>query len=125
MIAGNLELRYWTGNRVNRAKMTGVFGGFFAGGGYYDLEFGNKGYQGEINIMAGLSGGYAQQLSKDSKWRMEYSLGLGYMSTDYRKYKPTKGLDNEWRLILQQSGRQSYFGPLRAKISLVRTINCK
>ena len=123
LIAGNLELRYWTGDRTNRPKMTGVFGGLFFGGGYYDLEFGDKGYQGEIKIMMGLSGGYAHEVSRDGKWRMEYSLGLGFMSTDYREYKPKIGLDDDWHLILQKSGKQSYFGPLRAKISLVRTIN--
>jgi len=125
LIAGSLEMRYWTGDRTNRPKMTGFFGGFFIGGGYYDLGFGDKGYQGEINIMTGLSGGYAHPVSQDGKWRMEYSLGLGYMSTDYREYKPKIGMDNEWHLILQKSGKQSYFGPLRAKISLVRTINRK
>ena len=123
LIAGNLELRYWTGNRINRPRMTGLFGGLFFGGGYYDLEFGDKGYQGEIKIMMGLSGGYAHEVSRDGKWRMEYSLGLGFMSTDYREYKPKVGIDEDWHLILQKSGRQSYFGPLRAKISLVRTIN--
>ena len=125
LIAGNLEMRYWTGDRTNRPKMTGFFGGFFIGGGYYDLEFGDKGYQGEINIMTGLSGGYAHEISRDGKWRMEYSLGLGYMSTDYREYKPTIGFDNELHLIVQKSSRQAYYGPLRAKISLVRTINRK
>ena len=125
LIAGNLEMRYWTGDRAYRPRMTGFFGGLFIGVGYYDLENGDKGYQGEVNIMTGLSGGYAHEISRDGKWRLEYSLGLGYMSTDYREYKPKVGIDDEWHLILQKSGRQSYFGPLRAKISLVRTINRK
>ena len=39
--------------------MTGWFAGFYAGGGLFDLQYKDNGYQGEFYIAAGVSGGYA------------------------------------------------------------------
>jgi hypothetical protein len=85
------------------------------------LKWKEQGYQGEFYNM-GLSGGYAHEISRDGKWRMEYSLGVGYMNTNYREYNAKMGLDNEWHLIRQKTGIYKYGGPLRAKISLVWTL---
>jgi hypothetical protein len=123
MISGLVELRRWTGYRENRSQMTGWFSGFFVGGGYFDFQKGVTGYQGETSLAIGLSGGYAHEISKDGKWRMEYSLGLGYLNTNYREYKQKVGLDDAWHLIRQKTGHNTYIGPVRAKISLVRTLN--
>ncbi len=49
---------------------------------------------------------------------MEYSLGLGYMTSGYREYRPRVGVDGEWHLIRIRNGRVNWFGPTRAKISL-------
>lgn len=83
VLNGNLELRYWWGERTGRSQMTGWFTGLYAGGGYYDVEWKTKGYQGEF-VSAGITGGFAHSISKN--WRMEYSLGLGYMGSKYREY---------------------------------------
>ena len=122
LINANLELRRWFGDREERPQMTGWFGGLFIGGGYFDLQKGSTGYQGESFTM-GLSGGYAHEISKDGKWRMEYALGLGLIRTNYREYFHRFGLDDEWHLIRQKSGRNTYVGPVKAKLSLVRTLN--
>ena len=123
LICGNLELRHWLGYRDNRPRLTGWYAGLFVGGGYYDFEFGDKGYQGEFYIGTGLGAGYAHQVSKNGKWRMEYALGLGYMKTKYREYTPKKGVDNEWHLLKTKNGDFGFVGPLRARVSLVYTIN--
>ena len=122
LISGNLELRRWLGYREESNRLTGWFGGLFVGGGYFDWERDKKGYQGEFYLMTGLSGGYAHEISKDGRWRMEYSLGLGYMTAKYREYNARTGMDNEWHLIRQKSGNFSFAGPLKAKISLVWTL---
>ena len=122
LITANIELRRWFGDREERPLMTGWFGGLFIGGGYFDFQKGSTGYQGESFTM-GLSGGYAHEISKDGKWRMEYALGLGLIRTNYREYFHRFGLDDEWHLIRQKSGRNTYVGPVKAKISLVRTLN--
>lgn len=81
------ELRYWWGERTGRSQMTGWFTGLYAGGGYYDVEWKTKGYQGEF-VSAGITGGFAHSISKN--WRMEYSLGLGYLGSKYREYTAKK-----------------------------------
>ena len=123
VLSGNLEGRYWFGDRNVKAQLTGWFAGLYAGGGYYDLEWGDKGYQGEFFIASGLSGGYVHSISKNGKLRMEYSLGIGYLQTKYREYVPQKGIDDKWHLIHQANGKYSWFGPTKAKVSLVWMID--
>ncbi len=117
-IMGIVEPRYWLGNRDSRRQLTGWFVGIHGGGGYYDLERKDKGWQGEF-FVAGLSGGYAHTLGKSGRWRMEYSLGLGYMGSKYREYEPRIGVDGEWHLIRRHNAKISWIGPTRAKVSLV------
>ena len=125
LIWGNLEWRRWLGYREHRSPMTGWFGALFVGGGYFDFQRGSTGYQGEFAVVAGLSGGYAREITRDGKWRMEYALGLGYLSTNYREYIPRFGYDDKWHLIRQKTGKHIYVGPVKAKITLVRTLNRK
>jgi len=40
----NLQGRYWFGDRNLRPLLTGWFAGVYAGGGYFDLEWENKGH---------------------------------------------------------------------------------
>ena len=119
ILSGNLEGRYWFGNRDDRPQLTGWFAGLHLGGGYFDFAWGDKGCQGEYYITAGLSGGYAHTISKNGKWRMEYLLGAGYLSAQYREYNPVFSADEQWHLIHRKSGRYTLIGPTRARISLV------
>ena len=124
VLNGNLELRYWWGDRKKDELLTGWYMGVYGGAGLYDVEWKNKGYQGEFIIPFGLTGGFAHKISKN--WRLEYSLGVGYMTNKYRKYIPQKcGYDDEWHLIKQKSGKSTWVGPTRIKISLVWMINQK
>ena len=118
-INANLETRYWFGNRDERPHLTGWFAGIYGGGGYYDIEWGSKGYQGEFYISTGLTGGYAHTIGKKGNFRMEYSLGAGYFKTNYREYNPIFGNDDQWHLIRQRNGNFSWIGPTRLKVSLV------
>jgi len=121
---GTIEPRYWFGDRQKRPLMTGWFAGAHFGGGYYDFGVGkNKGWQGEF-WNAGISGGYANTISRSGDWRMEYSLGLGWLGTKYRRYDPRfREIDDSWHLIRQSSGHYTWIGPTRAKISLVYLIH--
>ena len=124
ILSGNLELRYWFGQRTKDNLLTGWYMGIYGGAGLYDVEWKDKGYQGEFIIPVGLSGGFAHKISKN--WRMEYSLGIGYMTNKYREYIPEKcGYDDEWHLIKQKSAKSTWFGPTRAEVSLVWMINIK
>ena len=119
IISANLEGRYWFGNRNDRPQLTGWFAGLYAGSGYFDIEWENKGYQGEAFISTGLTGGFAHKLGKSDNLRMEYSLGAGYFKTQYHKYNSVFGSDDHWHLIRQRSGNYSWIGPTKLKVSLV------
>ena len=130
----NLEGKYWFGNRTNKPQMTGWFAGVYAGAGLYDIEYKAKGYQGEFFIMGGLSGGYAHTINKKGNLRMEYSLGVGYMQTDYRYYEshydesydsPENPESPHWHPVRQNTSRFTWIGPTKLKVSLVWMINAK
>jgi hypothetical protein len=116
-----LEVRSYLGNRNAKQPLTGWFVGAHGGWGYYDLEWRDYGYQGEL-WYAGLSGGYAHTINRNGNLRMEYSLGFGYMHTDYTRYVPHKEGDN-WYLVRQKEAKRLWIGPTRAKVSLVWMIN--
>lgn len=120
-LSGYLEGRYWFGERTERRQLTGWFAGAYAGGGCYDVEWRDKGYQGEFIIPIALSGGYVHSIGRNLS--MEYSLGLGYMRTSYREYAPEECSDGVQRLIRQRSDTFNWIGPTRIKISLVWMIN--
>lgn len=123
ILAGGLEGRYWLGshrNRENRKILTGHFLGLYAGGGKYDLQWQEKGYQGEFFIAAGISYGYAVSIAKH--FRLEFNLGIGLLRTNYEFYHAR---DNYQTLLWQNSGTYTWFGPTKAKISLVWLLNRK
>ena len=120
----NLEGKYWFGDRSSKAQMTGLFAGVYMGAGLYDLEYKSKGFQGEFFIMGGLGGGYAHTINKSGSLRMEYSIGFGYMQTNYRRYDSHYAeYFKEWHKMQRSTGIQSWIGPSKAKISLVWIIN--
>lgn len=121
ILNGNLEGRYWFGNREKKRLLNGWFAGFYAGGGLYDVEWKGKGIQGEFFIAAGVSGGFAHRISEHLS--MEYALGIGMVRTDYRTYEAHFCEDDTWYPIRQKRGRYTWIGPTRAKISLVWLIN--
>lgn len=124
-LTGTIEGRYWLSESIENNKLTGFFLGLYGGAGYYDVELKReKGYQGEF-FHTGLSAGYVKPFVKNNNWRMEYSLGIGYLDTDFREYVAKYGLDNEWHLIRQRNGNTKYFGPTRAKVSVVWLLNNK
>lgn len=110
------EIRYWI---TNRQAFKGHFCGAYIGTGLY--EFMNKpsyGLQGEFYITGGLSYGYAMPIGK--RLGMEFSIGIGYMMTEFREYYWDKGC-----YVYDQTKRQTYVGPTKAKISLIYPLGGK
>lgn len=123
ILMGGLEGRYWLGSRKKRAQkdvLTGHFLGLYAGGGKYDLQWDNNGYQGEFFIAAGISYGYTAKIARNL--RLEFNIGIGMLRTDYRHYHAR---DNYQTLLWQENGRYTWFGPTKAKISFVWLLNRK
>ena len=116
LLYGNVNLKYWLGNRAYHPKLDGCFLGIYGGMGKYDLEYNKKGVQGEINIEAGICIGIAHRIGK--YFFMEYTLGLGYIKTEYRKYRAKWGADKKWHPIYTRGGDYHWIGPTRLKVSL-------
>ncbi len=122
VFSGTLECRYWFGDRSNRDQLTGFFAGVYTGGGYYDLRATGEGYQGEFFVALGLSGGYAHAINRRGNLRMEYAVGIGYLSTNYKNYTLVQNNDILW---WQYDGSYDWFGPTKVGASLVWLITGK
>ena len=118
LLSGGIEGRYWLGSREHRSRITGHFIGLYAEGGVYDFQFGGDGYQGKYYGASGLTYGYVKQIARHLA--LEFSFGVGYLTTEYRKYTPYKE-----DLIWTNSGRYNFIGPTKAKVSLVWLITTR
>lgn len=104
------EFRYW----FHRKSMDqGHFGGVYVAAGIYEFMRNERlGIQGEFFVAAGLSYGYMMPLSR--ALNLEFSLGVGYMMTEFRQYHYDAGC-----YVYDLTKRNSYFGLTKAKVSLV------
>ena len=119
-----LEGRYWfrPWNPRGTNKLRGWFAGLYGMTSKYDFQYDRStNWQGEY-WSAGVSGGYSMPLGRKKWGNLEFSLGLGYLDTQFRHYQPTDSYD---KLIHDRprDGKASYFGPTKAKVSLVIPIN--
>lgn len=120
LLSGHGEVKYWLGNRTKHEVMTGWNLGLYGGGGKHDLQlFSNDGVQGNF-FDVGVSVGYAHKIYRNL--RMEYSVGFGYLSTEYESYslvRDTQYGDIKVVNYPWETRRLDWFGPTRARISLV------
>ena len=121
-----VEGRFWFTPWEKRGadKLKGFFAGAYGMSAKYDFQWNTDiDYQGEY-WSAGVSGGYSLPVGASRKCRLEFSLGLGFLHTDWRHYYPTDAYD---KLIRDKanSGIVDYWGPTKAKVSLVIPINVK
>ena len=107
------EVRYWFKSEGARK---GHYFGLFIGGGWYDLENGNRGYKGEGEY-AGISYGYMFPIGK--YFALEAGIGVGFLHANSEDYLP---IDEHY--VYQQSIRTNYFGPLKLKLAFVWNIGC-
>lgn len=116
LLCGTVEGRYWFGERSTKEQLTGWAIGLYVGGGYYDLEWDGTGYQGEHLLSGGIAGSYAHSIG--GNMRLEYSVGLGILTTKYRKYSAQE-CGTDWNLLRTRRGTSTWFGPTRCRVSLV------
>ncbi|MDE6792339.1 MAG: DUF3575 domain-containing protein, partial [Muribaculaceae bacterium] len=123
---GDINLRWWFGEKAHEKPLTGHHLGLFAGAVTYDFELGGKGYMGGLpgenlwhrcNFISGIEYGYSLPVSR--RLNIDFSLAVGYMGGRVIKYMP-KGNGYEW----QSTKRLNWFGPTKAEISLVWLIGC-
>ena len=111
-----IEPRWWFARSDSRDWLTGHFVGLYGMSGKYDLQWDQKFcWQGEY-WSAGFTYGYALPICR---WaNMEFSVSAGFLRSAYRHYQPDDGYDHLFR-DYYNAGRVSWFGPTKAKISLV------
>ena len=106
------EARWWF---KTKGPWHGHYLGIFAGGTWYDLENGGRGYQGEGGFV-GLSYGYMFPVSRSLSF--EVGIGVGYLYTEYEEYLPVPYMGGT-HYVYQQTSRMNYLGPLKLKFSFV------
>lgn len=107
--------RYWFHNPQNRMDvLKGHFIGLDLTAGYYDIEPHHNGWQGEA-VAATLEYGYSWILGKKKVWRLDLTVGAGWMGTEYRYYKAD---ESDQHLLYQYTGRFNWWGPTKVGLSL-------
>ena len=117
LLSWGVEGRYWFGrNRTVFDRLQGHSLGVYGYMGYYDFERNFHGHQGEfINI--GLDYTYAMAVGKKKSVHFEFSLGVGYIYSQARKYTV---IEAGAPLISDKITKNiGFFGPTKANISLV------
>lgn len=120
MLNFGLETRfYWHGWKDCRRALSGPYVGLHANGGIYDIARPAgvtcrvRGFQGDYFAMGGAVIGYSLPLG--DWWRIDCTLGLGAMYTEYTHYDL---VENKY-LMLHNKGTYTWYGPTKANFSLV------
>ena len=124
-----IEGRYWfkKWDPAGTEKLRGFFAGVYGMSSKYDFQFDR-----DINLQgeywsAGISAGYAMPIGRRKRVNLEFSLAAGPMHTVFRHYQPTQSYDklirDPFNAGIDYKTGQWYFGPTKAKVSLVVPIN--
>lgn len=92
-----------------------------------DIQLDNRiNYQANI-ISAGITCGFVIPLGKNRRWgNMEFSISAGWARINYQHYQPAANYEYIVRdVTVAGSGVVQYFGPTKAKISLVIPIRIR
>ncbi len=114
------ELRYWFSSKSN----DGLFAGAHFGIGYYNVAIGGE-YRTQDHdgrspaVGGGLSVGYRMPISRNGRWRLEFTVGGGAYSLHHDKFR---NIENG---LLVYSERRTYIGPDRAGISISYSFDMK
>ena len=112
-----VEARYWFGrNRTVFDRLQGHSVGVYGYMGYFDFERNFHGYQGEF-ANVGIDYTYAMAVGKRRQLHLEFSLGVGFIHSQARKYSV---IESGSPLISEKITKMvNFFGPTKANISLV------
>ncbi len=98
----------------------GHFIGLYGATGKADLQYDFDLCYQNYFWSAGLTYGYALPIGK--RLHMEFSISAGFMQADYQHYQPGPGYEDLY-IDRNLSGKFSWIGPTKAKISLVLPID--
>lgn len=117
LLSWGIEGRYWFGrNRTVFDRLQGHSVGLYGYMGYYDFERNYHGHQGEF-VNVGVDYTYAMAVGKKRSVHFYFSLGVGYIYSQARKYTV---IESHGPLISDKITKKvGFFGPTKANISLV------
>jgi len=116
------EFRYWLSEEND-----GFFGGVHFGLAYYNFAFdGDYRYQDHNRetpaIGGGVSIGYRLPISKNNRWKVEFSLGAGVYSRHYDKFHNTPRTKDG---LMIESIKKTYLGIDQAAVSFSYSFDLK
>lgn len=118
---GEIFGRWWFGAKAAEKPLTGHHLGLYAQLYTYDFEWGGTGEMGgkpggslwDRNLWgAGIEYGYSLPVGR--RINIDFSIGVGYTTGLYHKYKP---IDDHY--VWQSTHRRRYFGPTKLEVGLV------
>lgn len=123
---GEIFSRWWFGRKAHEKPLTGHHIGLYGQFYTYDFEWGGDGEMGGQpkgtlwdRGLWGVGVEYGCSLPIAHRINLDFSLGLGYTTGYYHKYKPKNGR-YEW----QSTHRRHLFAPTKVEVALVWLIGC-
>ena len=115
------EVRYWF-----RPDNEGWFVGAHFGYAFYNLAWdGDYRYQDHDRdtpaMGGGIAAGYRTHLSRNKRWKLEFSLGGGVYPIEYDKFHNT--VDTKEGLMVESSVKKTYWGLDQASVSIAYTFD--
>lgn len=117
------EVRYW----FRRAENDGFFVGAHLEMSYYNFAFDGKyryqDFRGRTPALGGgLSAGYRMPISKNNRWRMEFTVGAGIYPLDYSLFDNTPDVkDGQW----MGRRKETYIGLDQAAVTVAYSFDLK
>ena len=114
--SAGLEVRKWFGKKYENDPLCGHHIGLYGMYGTYDVKLGKNefGSLSNSSFSVGLSYGYSVPVAK--RLNLEFGIAFGYMGGEYEKYSYSDYWnDHPWN----STHKRHYFGPTKAKASLV------
>ena len=109
---GELNLRRYFGHRVAEKPFAGHHLGLYGQMLTYDFETGGTGYQSKLSYGGGIEYGYSLPVGR--RLNLDFSVGIGYLGGEYKKYDPEDGC-----YVWKETRQRHWFGPTKAEVSLV------
>lgn len=118
---GEVFGRWWFGSKAEEKPLTGHHVGVYCQLYTYDFEWGGTGEMGgkpggnlwDRNLWgAGAEYGYSLPVGRHIN--LDFSIGIGYTTGEYHKYKPIDG-----HYVWQSTHKRKYFGPTKLEVAFV------
>ena len=122
LLMGGADVHCWLGNKHSAGednwqyRLSGHAIGVYGYYGYYDIGYNYKGHQGEF-YNVGLDYVYSMRFGYKKLFRLEFTVGVGYIHSGARKYRVYSEGGHAFRTGINKNF--NWFGPTKVGISFV------